>query len=249
MPDQPEARSGRPRLQDGSLAKPPKTTKLAPHVQAHAREAIETLAHHDRDAGWPPRVKNCQDVAQVVPLRFETPFPPRLQRQYVDAALRHPEVKALLHGRSELLGCHLVSHKHRAGRGHCVRVCFANYTAKHLVEVHLRELNVESVARRPSHAHPEAAIEMAQAIALARKHPDLSTQVAALDAHVILQVPPADSPYENHRCLLVTFTDRNDPHVEREALFAAVVDLNLQKVLKAGRCPCSPGGAVPSGDG
>jgi len=249
MPDPTEARSGRPRLQDGSLAKPAKHGKLAAQVQAHAREAIQTLAHYDRDAGWPPRVKGCKDVAQVVPLRFETPFPPRLQRQYVDAALRHPDVKPLLHGRSELLGCHLVNHKHRAGRGHCVRVCFANYTEKHLVEVHLRELKVESVAERPSHAHPEAPIEMAQAIALARKHPDLSTQVTALDAHAILQVPAADSPYADHRCLLVTFTDQNDPHVEREAMFAAVVDLNLQKVLKAGRCPCSPGGAVPSGDG
>jgi len=174
----------------------------------------------------------------------------------VDAALRHPDVKALLHGRSEPLGCHLVSHKHRIGRAHCVRVCFANYTERHLVEVYLRELKVESVAERPSHAHPEAPIEMAQAIALARKHPDLSTQVAALDAHAILQVPAADSPYEDHRCLLVTFTDENDPHVEREALFVAVVDLNLQKVLKAGRCPCSGddaprrgAGALPRGGG
>jgi hypothetical protein len=242
MPDQPEAQRGQPRPQDGSLAKPPKPARIATNVQAHASEAIKTLTSYDQDAGWPPRVKGCKDVARVAPLRFETPFPPRLQRQYVDAALRHPEVKAMLHGRSELLGCHLVSHKHRRSRGHCVRVCFANYTEKHLVEVYLRELKVESVAERPNHAHPEAPIEMAQAIALARKDPELSAAVAQLEAHAILQVPNAESPYKNHRCLLVTFTDTNDPHVEREALFAAVVDLNLQKVLKAGRCPCSGDG-------
>jgi hypothetical protein len=239
MPDPSTTKPGKLRIEDGSLAKRSEPAKCSAQVVARAREAVATLQYNDA-AGWPPKVKAIKDVAQVAAQRWQTPFPPRLQRQYVDAALRHPETKALLGGRFELLGCHLVSHKHRKGPGHRVRVCFANYTEKHLVEVHLRELEVESVAERPIHAHPEAPVEMAQAIALARA--ELGAEVAGLDAHAILQMPSPESPYRDHRCLLVTFTDENDPHLERQALFAAVVDLNLQKVLKAGRCPCSGDG-------
>lgn len=239
MPKPTESPRGKLRTEDGAVARRPRPADLAPDVRAHAAEAAAMLSRYDAAAGWPPKVAGCKDVASFAPKRWQAPFPPRLQRQYVDAALGHPDVRSLLQGRWELLGCHLVDHKHRPSRGHCVRVVFANYTAKHLVEVHLRELRVESVAERPSHAHPEAAVEMAQAIALARRHPELSAHVAALQAHAILQVPSAQSPYKDDRCLLVTFTDEDDPHVEREALFAAVVDLNLQQVLKAGTCPCA----------
>jgi hypothetical protein len=80
---------------------------------------------------------------------------------------------------------------------------------------------------------------MAQAIAIARAHPEVGRQVGELDAHAILSIP-ADlaGPNYGHRCLLVMFTEPDDPHRELPVLFSAVVDLCEQRVLAFGPCPC-----------
>jgi hypothetical protein len=228
---------GDPRVEDGTVSKPVATGSASPEVQALAGEATRTL-QFDREAGWPPKVKGRKDEKPIAPVRFEAALPPRLQRKYVDAARRHPDVDALLHGRCELLGCHLVSHKHRRAHAHCVRVVFANYSENHLVEAHVHDGHVESVVKRPNHAHPEAPIEMAQAIAIAKNDPEIKDEVAKLDAHAILHMPDPQTEYRDHRCLLVAFTEASDAHVERPVLFSALVDLHLQKVIKSGCAPC-----------
>jgi hypothetical protein len=148
----------------------------------------------------------------------------------------------LLEGRCELLGCHLLNPKYDPAHSHSVRVCFANYTRNHLIEVLMRDGQVERVGKQPSHAHPEAPIEMAQAIAIARDDAKLSGVVQKLHAHAILQTPDPSSPYKDDRCLLVMFTDAEHAHLEREVLYSALVDLNLQKVINSGQAPCSAKG-------
>jgi hypothetical protein len=41
-----------------------------------------------------------------------------------------------------------------------------------------------------------------------------------------------------HRCLLVMYTEQDDPHRELPILFSALVDLCEQRVLAFGDCHC-----------
>ena len=112
----------------------------------------------------------------------------------------------------------------------------------HLIDVQMRDGQVERVTKQPSHAHPEAPVEMAQAVTIARNDPKLKSLVQKLDARAILQTPDPSSPYKDDRCLLVMFTDAPDEHLEREVLYSALVNLNLQKVISSGEAPCSAKG-------
>jgi hypothetical protein len=179
------------------------------------------------------------DVRTITATQFEANFNVKTQRQYLAEALRHPEVKDLLRGRWEVLGCHRVHHKDHDARAFRARVCLFNYTENYLVEVYVQDGVVESVCKKPSHAHPEAPIEMAQAIMIAKNDPELKKKTEGLVAHAILQTPDPESPYKNHRCFRVMFTKEADPYVEVSALFSALVDLNLQYVVTSGKCNCS----------
>jgi hypothetical protein len=107
-----------------------------------------------------------------------------------------------------------------------VRVYLFNYTSNHLVEVSVEDEHVVSVTLRASHEYPEAPIEMAQAIALARAAPELRDKAKTMAAHAILQVPDdPHGPSYAHRCILVMFTENDDPHRELPVQYSAMVDL------------------------
>ncbi|PLP97417.1 hypothetical protein CYJ10_26590 [Cupriavidus pauculus] len=120
-----------------------------------------------------------------------------------------------------------------------ILVCFFNYTRNQLIEVTVDDGTVSKIRVGESFQHPEAPIEMAQAIGLARAHPKIRGCVAHLEAHAILSVPmDASAPSYRHRCLLVIFTELNDPHREVPAKFSALVDLCDQTVVAFGECAC-----------
>ena len=234
------------RIEDGLVGPAEGAQGSPPCLALPALEDAQQTLRFDKALGWPPRVQRVEQVRPLTPERWERAFPLSQQRAYVAAARSDRRVKALLSGRCELLACHLMNPKGRAPGQRCVRVCFANYTEGYLVEASMVDQRVVSVTRKPGHAHPEAPIEMAQAIAIARADPRLKTEVAGLQAHAILQVPHPRSPHPEHRCLLVMFTEADDPHRESPTKFSAIVDLNLQQVITAGPCPCATASTEPA---
>jgi hypothetical protein len=177
--------------------------------------------------GWPPLALGATDIRQIDTVSSGRYFSFLDQRISLQAALAHPDVQDLLHGRWEVLGCDLVCERgmprHVRQR---VRVYLFNYTSNHLVEVSVEDEHVVSVTLRASHEYPEAPIEMAQAIALARAAPELRDKAKTMAAHAILQVPDdPHGPSYAHRCILVMFTENDDPHRELPVQYSAMVDL------------------------
>jgi len=83
-------------------------------------------------------------------------------------------------------------------------------------------------------------MEVAQAIAIARSHPELVTLVKDLDPQGILRVPTLPQSLSfGHRCIEVFFTEPYDSHREAGVLFSALVDLTLQQVVNMGSCRCN----------
>jgi hypothetical protein len=108
-----------------------------------------------------------------------------------------------------------------------------------LIEVILKDKEIDCVELKDPHEHPESPLEMVQAIELARSHPDIKPEVQGLDASAILRVPlDPHGPSYKHRCMHVMFTEPSDPHKEMPVLFSALVDLKLQKVLAFGKSRC-----------
>lgn len=194
----------------------------------------------DQTAGWPPvlqgNTKKCCIEHAATGIRFDSVA----QRISRDVALRNGEVRSLLKGRWETLGAHLVSNRDVRGEVDLrVQVCFFNYTRNQLIEVTVDDGAVSKIRTGESFQHPEAPIEMAQAIGLARAHPKIRGSVPHLEAHAILSVPmDASAPNYLHRCLLVIFTEPYDPHREVPAKFSALVDLCDQTVVAFGECAC-----------
>ena len=62
------------------------------------------------DGGWPPSIKDASNVHCIEPHPANVLFTLEDTREYLQIAIRHAEVKNLLQGRWETLGCHLVSH-------------------------------------------------------------------------------------------------------------------------------------------
>lgn len=234
--------SSPPPSEAGAIERPTQPHRVASHASDTAAAAMRTLSRFDIAAGWPPKLAGMHERQNITPARWQSTFGPHEQQQYVAIARQNPDVQRLLRGRSELLGCHVTNHKHQAAAKHHVRVCFANYSDVHLVDVHMHDQRVVSVVKAPNHAHPEAPIEMAQAIAIARRDARIQAHVEGLLPNAILQVPHPRSPHRDNRCLLVTFTEAADAHLEREALYSAIVDLNLQQVITAGKCTCAAEG-------
>jgi hypothetical protein len=195
----------------------------------------------DIAAGWPPRIQGGTDVRASEVFSSRSHFTVRDQRASLQAALDHPEVDHLLEGRWEVLGCHLVHERAtRRQLRHRVRVCLFNYTDNQLIEVYVENGVACRVRLGEAHQHPESPIEMAQAIALARGVPEIEEATRSLSAHAILQIPPRNhGPSNGHRCMLVMFTEVDDPHLERPVLYSAMVDLRLQRVLYAGAAKCN----------
>lgn len=196
----------------------------------------------DQHAGWPPVLEGeSRCCLERSPSQFV--FDATLQRASRDVALRDAEVRSCLKGRSELLGVYLVASRDKPSNGDLrVEVCFFNYTRNQLLEVTVEGDTVTKIRIGESFQHPEAPIEMAQAIGLARAHPKIRHCVADLEAHAILSVPmDASAPNYKHRCLLVMFTEPNDRHRELPVKFSALVDLCDQAVVAFGECACGDG--------
>lgn len=205
-----------------------------------AAEAKQTIDQIHERAGWPPRVLGARNERRSETVSSARHFTIRDQRRCLTAALAHPDIVDFLHGRWEVLGCNLVSERDSPRHIRLrVRVYIFNYTSNDLVEVCVEDERAISVTLRPPHMYPESPIEMAQAIALARAAPDLRKIVEGMNAHAILQVPndPHGTSY-GHRCFLVMFTDKDDPHRELPVRYSAIVDLRLQRVLRSGAAPC-----------
>jgi hypothetical protein len=125
-----------------------------------------------------------------------------------------------------------------------------NYTANELIEAFVEDGVVTSVRCGEPYEHPESPVEMAQAIGLASAHPQIRDKVKGLAAHAILRVPLDPSvPNYKHRCLLVMYTQQDDPYRELPVLLSALVDLCEQRVLVFGDCPCRGVGASRGGAG
>ena len=198
--------------------------------------------------GWPPRLRRAKDPKPVYPARVRFSFSSEDRRQCVAVALRSAAVRSHLNGRWETLACHRVSRKspdfEDGGRREKAEVYLFNYTSNKMLVVSVQGAEVTKIDFREPWQHPETPLEMTQAINLARAHPDLKDAVNGLDAHAILRVfLDAASPIYRHRCMDVMFTESVDPHVERPVLFRAIVDLNLQWVVRHGPPMCGENAA------
>jgi hypothetical protein len=219
------------------------TDDRAPHQCPSPSEFLGAL---DVEAGWPPRLKTIRpDYAAKDASRHlrHAPiggaFDAATRRARVQTALRSPDVAPLLQGRWSVLGVHRLSVP-RAREDERVRVCIFDYTSNRLADVYLRNGTIERVAIGGAHQHPESAMEVRQAIAVARSHPELRARVTELEAHGILRVPTAPASAAcGHRCIEVFFVPPNDVHMERSVSFSALVDMTLQQVVGAGSCRCT----------
>ena len=190
------------------------------------------------NAGWPPRVEGIEAITRIDPDPPAKPFTMESEEAFLRTALSHPDVQALLQGRWEHFGTYLSSPRGYDDCRHEARVVFHNYTAGYGIEVCMRDCEVRSISKHDPYLHPESAIEESQAIALAKEDSRLKGRLAGMDATAILQIPPNDDPAYGHRLLWVMFTEPDNPTMESRALFTAMVDLNVQRVLEAGVAPC-----------
>ncbi len=208
----------------------------------------EFLAELDIEAGWPPRfrVRRVEKESgesshdQLKHGSVGAAFDASTRQARIQAAIRSPKVKPQLIGRWSVLGVHRLNAPTEAyGDDERVRVCIFNYTRNTLVDVFLTNGAVDELVQGLAYQHPESAMEVAQAIAIARSHPELVTRVKELVPQGILRVPTRpESIGCGHRCIEVFFTEPNDPHREARVLFSALVDLTLQQVVSLGSCRC-----------
>jgi hypothetical protein len=202
----------------------------------------EVRLEFDQEAGWPPRLKGGSEARCLAGAGARSTFSLEDQVALRDVALCDARVRELLDGRWELLGIHQISVRETdcgCRTGGRVRACFYNYSSNKLVDVFFKAREITSIQIGEPHQHPEAHVEMAQAIALAKAHPQIGPRVGELDAHAILRVPndPAGPSYL-HRCLLVIFTEPYDSHRESREKYSALVDLCEQRVVARGSCSC-----------
>jgi hypothetical protein len=230
-------------LVDGQLSKVAEedceSVRIPQRISDAAARAARSL-RFDQSVGWPPQLVGAS--CQCLPARSLSGvgFNSDVQRASRALALQHPEVKVHLKGRCETLGVHLLLNHDKQCPGPLrTQVCFFNYTLNRLIEVTVEGDAITKVRLGESFQHSEAPIEMAQAIGLARAHPDIRGRVRGLEAHAILSVPmDASSPNYKHRCMLVMFTAENDVHRELPVKFSALVDLCDQTVIAHGECTC-----------
>ncbi len=236
-----EYASHNPMMVDGGIAQIIHEGNRQHVIPSHVLEYSNVRLEYDQAAGWPPKLSGGKQQQCLTSSRTEVSFDLQAQHDYRKVALKHAEVVSHLAGRWETLGVHLVSHRDTPCQIDTrARVCFFNYTSNKLIEAYVEDGVVTSVRMGESYQHPEAPVEMAQAIALARVHPDIKDVVESLSAHAILRVPMDPSaPSYRHRCLLVMFTDQDDEHRELPVLFSALVDLCEQRVLAFSSCSCS----------
>jgi hypothetical protein len=210
------------------------------NIPASLLERATRRLEFDETIGWPPKLAHASERQCMPVARARISFDLQAQRACLNAVLKHEEVRSHLVGRWEALGVHLVAHRDTP----CTvdvhdKVSLYNYTSNRLIQAHVQDGIVTIVKIGEAHQHPEAPIEMAHAIALARAHPEIRDQVAPLVAHAILSIPmDPTGPNYMHRCLLVMFSDKDDAYREVPVLFSALVDLCEQRVLVCGTCPC-----------
>jgi hypothetical protein len=206
----------------------------------------EFLAKLDTAAGWPPRFQDRRvekesgesSHHQLKHGLVGGVFDVSTRQERIQASIRSPEIRSHLIGRWAILGVHRLNAPiDPYGDDERVRVCIFNYTRNTLIDVFLTNGVVDELVQGLAHQHPESAMEVAQAIAIARGHPELVTRVKELVPQGILRVPtqPGSLSY-GHRCIEVFFTESYDRHREPSVLFSALVDLTLQQVVSLGSC-------------
>ena len=212
----------------------------APQAPEALERMLVRLRQPDIKAGWPPQFGPKRRSEDLIISAADAHLTLAEQHRAVSLARKHPEVARALSGRCEVLGCHMLTKRPGGRRNQAlVEVVFCNYTTNVLIEVLVLCSEVISVNRLKPFEHPESPLEMAQAISLARAHPELGPATSKLEAHAILRVPPASDPdCSAHRCILVMFTEPNYPHEEQPVLYSALVDLTLQTILRSGETPC-----------
>jgi hypothetical protein len=211
-----------------------RTGRANRRVPIEAFEAARTLDSTDKEAGWPPIFVGAKVVRVIEPSETGLRFTDEDQKHVIATALQNPEVIELLRGRSDVLGCHIIEDPPCRGIPG-MHVYAFNYSTNDLIQVRVENFEVKAIARKEPWQHPESLREIADAISLAREHPHLKEAVRDLAAHGILQVPMTDPNAKSyrHRCIHVTFTDREDPTRELPARHHAYVDLALYEVISS----------------
>lgn len=199
----------------------------------------DSFAFNSR-VGWPPTILNEERVHCIHSYPADYTFTRKEQRENLNEAINNPEVRKLLNGRWETLGCHLVSQGDQySGQEIKVRICLFNYTTNQLIEIYLENKVVVSVSIREPHEHPESRIEIVQAMGIIESNPELQSKIKGLEGNAILRVPSdPHGPSYNHRCMHVIYTLKDDRYKELPVLFSALVDLTLQKVIAYATTPC-----------
>jgi hypothetical protein len=209
------------------------------------RQEVEPRRSRDQvdiNAGWPPRILNSTAVHGGLIIASTRYCTVEDRRQLLQKALADADVAEFLTGRWEVLGCHIVAERatQRVMQNRA-KVYIFNYTDNFLVEVCVEDSGVVSIEKREAYEHPAAPIEMAQAISIARADPSLRESVSELDGHAILQVQTNPHlPSFQHRCIYVTFTDRDAESSELRQRYFAMVDLRTQCVIASGAGCCEP---------
>jgi hypothetical protein len=200
----------------------------------------EFLAELDIASGWPPRFRDRRVENELKHGPVGALFDASTRQARIQAAIRSPKVRPQLSGRWSVLGVHRLNALAEAYSDERVRVCIFNYTRNTLIDVLLINGAVDDIVEGLAHQHPESAMEVAQAIAIARSHPDLMTQVKELVPQGILRVPTHFQSLScGHRCIEVFFTEPYDRYSESRMLFSALVDLTLQQVVSLGSYHCA----------
>ena len=190
--------------------------------------------------GWPPMIFNAERIQCVKPYPADYTFTRKDQRECLKKAINNLEVRRLLYGRWETLGCHLVSQGNQdSGQEIRVRVCLFNYTTNQLIEIYLENKIVVSVTILEPHEHPESTIEIVQAVGLIESNPEFRSKIEGLEGNAILRIPmDPHGPSYRHRCMHVMYTEKDDRTKELPVLFSALVDLTLQKVVAYSTTSC-----------
>ena len=95
-----------------------------------------------------------------------------------------------MHGRWEILGCHLIPHinKNRYKDFQIsIRVCLFNYSNNQLIDILLENKEIKSIIQGEPHQHPEAPFEMLNAIELAKSNQEILEATKYLEASAILR--------------------------------------------------------------
>jgi hypothetical protein len=189
---------------------------------------------YDSKTGWPPRHASTGAVIAITPPPVAFTFAEWRASHAV--AVANAQVQQLAGSDADWIGCQRTLR--RSSRSQSL-VSLRNRTTGKLVEVTVNGGDVVGVTVREPWEHPASPAEIARAEALVRQDPAHAPHVAGFAAHGIVRVPTDTAVASfRHRCIHLMFTQADDPHVERDVCYSALVDLELGRIVAAGRPPC-----------